>query len=65
MPFRNGGHDYGTHIADQCFKRAGIRRDRELPPYLREGAPRALPPWREAEDDHHCAGRYRPGAGSG
>ncbi len=30
--------DYGPHIKDQCFKEAGYRRDRELPPYLREGA---------------------------
>ena len=40
-PFRKG--DYGPHIKDQCFKEAGIQRDRELPPYLCEGAFLTLP----------------------
>lgn len=42
----------------------GIRRDRELPQYLREGAFPALPLWGKAAADRHRSGRFRPGAGN-
>lgn len=64
QPFRNRRWKGEAHIEDQRFKGAGIRRDCELPPYFREGAFFALPPWGEAEADHHRAGRLRPGAGN-
>ncbi len=35
-PFRNRRWKGETHIKDQCFKRTGGRRDRELPQCLRE-----------------------------
>lgn len=63
-PFRNRRWKGEAHIEDQCFKGAGIRRNCELPPYLREGAFPALPLRGETEADHHRSGWFRPGAGS-
>ena len=63
-PFRNRRWKGEAHIEDQCFKRTGGGRDRELPQCLREGAFPALPLRGETEADHHRSGRFRPGAGS-